>query len=248
VAVVTAPRDLRSSFERDGFVVLDQALDTGTVASVRRAVDGLLERTRDDWADDRTGYRASILQYHRARLEDPVLGALALDGRLARTAEEVLGPGLRVFLDQVICKVPGAAATIPHQDAPFLSFDDRRSVNCWIALDEVGPDNGALRYRVGSHRLGLLGMVELDGDDRLSALDEVAELPEVLVSLRPGDAVLHHPLAIHRSGANRTTEVRRAFSIQYMPESATYNGWRHEFLPADLALGDSLAIDACPKV
>jgi ectoine hydroxylase-related dioxygenase (phytanoyl-CoA dioxygenase family) len=143
---------------------------------------------------------------------------------------------VRVFLDQVICKYPGDDATRPHQDAPFLAYDDRRSVNAWIALGPVTPAHGALSYYLGSHRLGLLREVDLGLEDDLLG-DSPALLDHDLVeaAAAPGDVVLHHCLAVHEAGANVSGEDRIAFSVQYMPESARYNGREHLFF-ADAGL------------
>jgi ectoine hydroxylase-related dioxygenase (phytanoyl-CoA dioxygenase family) len=226
------------TYVRNGFVVVRNAIEHGVVNAARDAVDRLLAATASEWNGDRRGYRAALLQFHQARLLDPSLDALARDEDLAALARDVTGaPVLRLFLDQIVCKLPGAAPTIAHQDAPFLAYDDRRSANCWIALDDTEERNGALEYYVGSHNLGLLGLVHLDRDDDLSdRVPALRSLRTERVELCAGDAVFHHA-------------VRRALSIQYMPADAVFNGWWHDFLrPYEPAIGHQLTFDCCPIV
>jgi ectoine hydroxylase-related dioxygenase (phytanoyl-CoA dioxygenase family) len=184
-----------------------------------------------------------------------LLGALkrlALDGGIARAAAALVGVDrVRLFLDQILYKQPGARPTRPHADAPYLAFDDSRSVNCWIAIDAAGPSNGAMQYYAGSHVIGRTRLVHLDREDDDLVADEprLAACPLETVVCQPGDAVFHSSGIVHRAFANLADTPRRAFSIQYMPDGATYNGWSHPFLaPYRPRAGDVLDYDCLPLV
>jgi phytanoyl-CoA hydroxylase len=133
------------------------------------------------------------------------------------------------------------SATPPHQDAFYFVGDQGREqpqqlardqlprlCSLWIALDHVDGENGCLRYRPYSHRLGLLlhrPGGPLGFSQQLSVgLDhstQQADWPgkegeEVSVSLAPGDCVLHDGCTIHRADANQsTTRHRRALGVVY---------------------------------
>jgi phytanoyl-CoA hydroxylase len=217
-----------SDYRRDGYLLVRGAL---TPDETRRFQQSLDEWSRH-WTPTGDSYEAVIYQDQLIWRQGGTLGELTRHAGLAALARTLSGlDSVRVFVDQVIVKPPGGAPTIPHQDAPFLSFDDRRSLNCWIALDEVGTGNGALAYYQGSHRLGLLPQAQLDEADLLESLvPGLAQLPVQVVPMRPGDVVFHNCLTVHKGFANATRRPRRAFSIQYMSTDAVYNGYEHEFL------------------
>jgi phytanoyl-CoA hydroxylase len=241
---------LREDYRTNGFVVLRGALSAREAAAYRTAAEDLIgcERAADTAND---GYRAVILQAHQAGEQDERLRGLARHPRLAAMAAWLTSVDrLRVFLDQVIAKEPGGRETIAHQDAPFLSFSDARSVNCWVALSSVTVANGALRYFAGSHLAGNLGLVHLDGHENIAERsDLLRECATLSVELAPGDAAFHNCLCVHGAHPNTTTEPRLGFSIQYMPDGATYNGWHHVFLDSHRPMvGEPLSQSCFPLV
>jgi phytanoyl-CoA hydroxylase len=237
---VTDTARLAPGYADNGFLVIRQALTKAETESYRACVD--------EWLGNRapTGdsYEAILYQAHLPWQRGGPLADLTRHARLAAIARHISGmAALRVFLDQVIVKPPGGAPTVPHQDAPFLSFDDHRSLNCWVALDDVTAANGALSYYRGSHRLGPLPRSHLDEGDTLERLvPALKEFPVDLVEMRAGDVAFHNCFTVHRGSANETAEPRRAFSIQYMAADARYNGYEHEFLsPYQPVVGQPLA-------
>ncbi|MBF6216526.1 phytanoyl-CoA dioxygenase family protein [Nocardia abscessus] len=220
--------ELAETYRRDGYLVVRGALSQEETHRFQSAVDSWLRQRRS------TGdsYEVILQQDHLAWRRGGPLAALTRHARLAALASAISGlSSVRIFLDQIIVKPPGGAPTIPHQDAPFLSFDDHRSLNCWIALDEVDTENGVLGYYRGSHLLGPLPRAHLDEPDVLEAqVPALSRLPVDVVPMRPGDVAFHNCLTVHRGYPNKTSRPRRAFSIQYMPALASYNGYEHEFL------------------
>jgi ectoine hydroxylase-related dioxygenase (phytanoyl-CoA dioxygenase family) len=220
--------DAVERYARNGFLHIPEALSTTETDRFRAAVI----RRLSAWSTVGDPYERVLHQLHRPWQDDPDLAALTVHPRLAAMARALSGMDqLRVYMDQVISKPPGGAATIPHQDAPFLPFDDERSLNCWIALDDVTVANGALSYYRGSQALGRLPLIHLDStDDLLAERPELGGLPLDTLTMRPGDAVFHNCLTVHEATANRTDRPRLAYSIQYMSAQATYNGNPNEQL------------------
>jgi phytanoyl-CoA hydroxylase len=224
------PADV-AAYEQDGFIVAHRLLNDTEVDLFQHAVDAAVAQA---WPEDGKleGYQKVFIQLEQVWRTDVVLRILSLDREIAKAASVLMGTApIRVYLDQIIFKQPGGLATIAHQDAPFLPFDDSRSVNCWIALDNVTAHNGALEYFRGSHKLGPWRAIELDQPDSLAGYTpELAKFPIERIEVRPGDAVFHNCYVVHRAFPNHTTAPRRAFSIQYMPISAKFNGVRHTFM------------------
>jgi len=76
-----------------------------------------------------------------------------------------------------------------------------------VALDDNGIDNGPLRVRPGSHRLGLLSEADLG---------RVETLP-VDCCVESGGAVLMKPLLIHSSQRSRSASPRRVLHFLFGP-------------------------------
>ena len=87
----------------------------------------------------------------------------------------------------------------------------------WLALDQVGEENGALRYVPRSHSHGLRPHHQtavIGFSQGISDYGPEDEAAEVLIELEPGDLVCHHGEIIHRADANRSqTLSRRAFAL-----------------------------------
>lgn len=209
------PSTARSSarptrFEVDGFLRVRRLLTPGEVADLRR----LYERTLG-----RAGAGAGDRMRWLGRPEDL---EQALDGHGCRAAavnavagvigpgEHVRGTGLRIF-----DKPPGSAAPTPwHQDRAFRTEAEGRSISCWIALDDTGPDNGCLVYSPGSARLGLVPHRALCEVGGVAILQAAEPRSTVAVPLRAGDALLHGDLTLHYSGPNRSDRPRRALVVK----------------------------------
>ena len=90
-------------------------------------------------------------------------------------------------------------------------------LSCWIALDQSTRENGCIHYVPGSHRWELLPITGLAGD--MDSIDDVlnddmkARFKPVAIELNAGEASFHHPLMIHGSYENRTSQPRRAAVI-----------------------------------
>ncbi len=174
-----------------------------TVESLRTAFEVLLD---EDVARARYPSRAACLavcqRWPNAWRRHPAfrlwLDDVVRDGVPAMLLGS-LSPRL-LYLD-VIVKQPGSTLHVPwHQDLPHwaISPDPTRvspaGVLIWLALDDVDPASGGLRYLRGG----------------LSDASPTAEHIDVVPAMRAGEALAHDPRAWHASGPNRTDRWRRA--------------------------------------
>jgi len=90
-------------------------------------------------------------------------------------------------------------------------------LSCWIGLDQSTRENGCVHYVPGSHRWELLPITGLAGDmDSIDAVlnqDLRSQFKPVEIELKAGEASFHHPLMIHGSYENRSSQPRRAAVI-----------------------------------
>jgi len=237
-SVVTS--DDRREFARNGFVVLRSVIDPAMLAMLREECAVFVART-DRWLEARgldvlgithRGRRYFIPNRYRdsARMPDFVFGDL-----MREITTSFLGETVYLFNEQWVVK--GAEQGMKfawHQDSGYVNFRDPGNqhvpyLTCWCALDDMGRENGTISVmphdRVGSratvfpHRReeGTNDLVGYDGDD-----------PGVLVEMPAGSIAVFSSTNLHRSGANTTGELRRAYLTQYTREpllSASGEPW-----------------------
>ena len=239
-------------FHRDGFLAIPKLLDADELAALRHhagAAETAMGAGRvagsGDYGD--TTREAFIQKINLWKLNAGI-GAVVRSPELGRMLARIAGvDGLRLYLDQSLCKRPWDSPTAFHVDNPFWAFTARNAISIWIALDDATMANGCLWYLPGSHLSARAGANSGTGG-RLDAIFSVypvwRSIEAVAVELPAGGAVVHNGLTCHGAGANMTPRQRRAIAGAYMPAGATYNG-NPDILPrpyaAKLTVGDELA-------
>lgn len=162
--------------------------------------------------------------------------SLVFSKQLGRAAQRLLAKDVPVQYssDLLACKMPagnrGGQATNWHQDFPIFPFDRYGSLAFWIALNDLPPERGTMRFLSGSQREGPIGR-----DGFLQGIDAVELYPGLLdryevsppIHLKPGDATVHHAAVIHSAPKNSTPEPRWAYIIAFIPADTLYTGAAH---------------------
>jgi ectoine hydroxylase-related dioxygenase (phytanoyl-CoA dioxygenase family) len=154
-----------------------------------------------------------------------------LSRRLGSIAGQLLGcDPVQHFRSSIFAKDPevaGGTATSLHQDYPYEPFDRSRSLTIWLALMDLVPEMGTLRFVDGSHRFGVLGRDELYRPDH----DYVQHLQQTEgwklskpAELGAGDATVHADLTLHGADSNLGDGPRIALSVIYFDPATLYTG------------------------
>ena len=155
---------------------------------------------------------------------------LVLDPQIGRIAAQLEGQSsMRLYHDQAFYKERWGNPTSWHIDNPYWAFHSRHATSLWIALDDVTIQNGALYFMPGTHTSARFETV-LIGQNVGALFDkypEWASQTATCVEMKAGDATFHNGLLAHAAGPNMTPNVRRAFSMIFMPGNCTYNGQRN---------------------
>lgn len=215
------------AYRRDGYVRCDNVLTPEEVDALRAALEAAMER-RDSFNRDLAGGGDKILQMLNLWEHDPVLKAYATSPRLAGIAQRLTGSEhLHLFHDQALVKKPGPSAASPwHQDQPYWPSKEAGMLSCWMALDDVITDRGAMQFIPGSHLWGEFDPVSFAGDgpqlqDMIS--DEQRELWNPVVEELPaGSCTWHHGLTFHYTRPNTTDQTRRALVEIFIPDNVTF--------------------------
>ena len=124
----------------------------------------------------------------------------------------------------------GSGSTRWHQDAPYFPFDRGPMVMLWIALAQVTPEMGSMRFVDRGNKHGPLGRFShVETEDMVETFPGLAEHCGVTppMSLNAGDATVHDALTPHSAGPNLTDKVRWGLALTYFPSDAFYTGAPH---------------------
>src|SRR5580658_3112478 len=211
-----------AAFNADGFRIVRGMYDATEVDLLRRAMEAdpevaghMLDRL------DAHGAATRISLWNRAG--DSVYGLAARCARVVDTMEALLGGPVYHFQSKLTAKEPEVGGAWEwHQDYGYWYYNgcvrpDLLSV--MIALDRTDRNNGCLQIATGSHRLGRIDHTPLSPTQ--NEVDP-ARMPHILehcpieyCELEPGDALIFHCKAIHRSDANRSAGRRWTLLICY---------------------------------
>jgi hypothetical protein len=226
-----------AAFARDGFARLGKVLTPAGVAALRARVDDImLGRVppgelffQHDSAtgayedlDFGKGWIGPSAAYRKVeRLEhDPLIRRWLENPLFARIARTLIGPDVAVYRAMLMNKAAGGGTVLPwHQDGGlFWGLDRPPTLQIWTALDDAGPDQGAVAFVPGTH---LGGLARAAGGNVPAAILAAAdaEARAVLVPVVAGEALLIHNHVFHRSGKNAGPAPRRALSFCYMDAS-----------------------------
>jgi len=151
-------------------------------------------------------------------------------------ARQLLGSESVVLMeDGAVIKKPVVGGKLAwHQDYAYWPLAKPAAVSCWIALDDVGGENGGMMVAKGSHKLGEKLPVEFgDGSsfmhDERPGIGEVQDPEEagleiVGYQLKAGECGFHDALIWHASGPNTSQNPRRGFIPRYVAAGTIWRG------------------------
>lgn len=158
---------------------------------------------------------------HKAHLYLTWLAELVRVPTILDAVGDILGPDLMVFSSSFFNKDPHDPSYVSwHQDAHYWGLNSGDVVTAWVALVDSTTRNGAMRVVPGTHLIDLPHVDTFAEHNMLSRGQEVAvELGGrawVELTLKAGEASLHHVGLVHGSEPNRSGGRRVGFAIRYM--------------------------------
>src|SRR5262245_51464840 len=164
---------------------------------------------------------------------------LSTHPRLLACLEQLLGPEILLKSTRIFYKHPNTASYVGwHQDGITERLEDGRAPAVWLGLTAATVDNGCLRVVPRSHRSGLLHHESSPDLPPLPDADPATQVPSWSVAhgdelsgritrvptdvhsrfdvvMRAGEMSVHHPVILHGSNANVSTEPRIGLSASY---------------------------------
>ena len=210
-------------FENNGVLLLNGPVKANRCGEIRNAALRHLEKRIPP-------YELEAEYLGKKREEDPTIRRLRqvynreevfrlwMRGPLLREAlKELLGDDPVLILahhNSIMTKMPERSSeTRWHRDLRYWNYSDDRLISVWLALGEETPDNGALEFIPGSHRMDL---APERFDEKLyfrEDLEENRKLIDRKISFRlqAGDVVLFHAKTLHRANPNHSEEPKISF-------------------------------------
>lgn len=249
--VLEVPPSTVQAFQRDGYVVFEDVLDTDTVHLLQERFEHVLRghydgnkepdkaprRLRSDVGAPPLGFSGNlknvqVLQVINIHKCDRSFRRIAVHPLLGQVVATLAGwaDGSRLAQDQVWAKPPHASQLSFHRDSPYFMFDPPEVVTVWVALDDMDPELGPLEYVVGSHTWGdgRVGSSNNFFDGGTSLLEDAAKREGLgswkvvsMAGLRAGGISIHHGRTWHGSGKNQSRARPR-------------RGWGLHYVPANV--------------
>lgn len=220
----------RADFERDGVVLLPQAIDPIRQEKLRAATETALQKS-DNY-------------FRRLRLwqDIPAFADYCRYSAAPGIAAQLLATDkVNLFYDQVFVKEPASNSVTPwHNDQPYWPVRGWRVMTLWLTLDPVSDDSGAMEFIRGSHRWQRWFQPFLAADDGSVAQsypgsdDHFEPLPDFDAqrghydiaswAMQPGDLLAFHALTVHGARGNaRSDRRRRAYAVRYAGRDTVYH-------------------------
>jgi 2-oxoglutarate-dependent dioxygenase len=195
----------RNFYNREGYLQIPGLLPLDVAESLREEVMHIMNTIG--------GFEGNKLKQTNEYLEGSLIDQYVHSENLRNVATQLMGGEALLYLPFTAVKGSGGGMFHFHQDNNYTHLDGP-SVNLWMALTDMTPENGCLMVVPRSHTQGTLESSNSpDGDQhQMLSVKEEDFLP---IRMRPGDVVAFTRLTIHGSGGNSTPDPRVAYAIQY---------------------------------
>lgn len=236
--LTTVPDEQISEFAENGWTVIRDLIPRDTALALResairasgdnRPPEQEFDPTKNNYINDKR-FQSQHRLYPGAENVDDLFASVVYSPNVAHVTRQLIGADEVRHLRSIIMeKAPaseGGQQTSWHQDFPFLPIDRSRSISIWIAMMDLTPEQGTLRFVNGSQKYGVLGRDAHmrpgeDHTDRFISEDLVSPP----ITLKAGDATIHWDLTIHGAQPNQGDESRWGVSISYVDAAALYTG------------------------
>ena len=214
----------RRQFLNEGYFILEDAISQEHLNVLRESCDRLVELMHEEMdrlQTDHIHISHRGKRYHIAKKYDqvPRLSEYVFSDLMADVCRATIGETAYLFYDQYVVKAAEQGIKFSwHQDSGYLGFPHRPYVTVWAAVDDMTEENGTA-YVLPFSTVEIRSLVEHTRDEETG--DKVGYFgrePGVPAVVPAGSLVVFSSLSFHRSGANLTDKMRRAYVTQYSPE------------------------------
>lgn len=223
------------SYARDGYFVVERALDDRLLEGLRGDADAAIAEERESLQRGEDRYvpvsqlddRYVISGFVR---RSPFVREFVFSELAATICRAAIGDEAYLYSETFVCMAPhNQHGWIWHQDSSYLDFVGcghyPPNLGVWVALDDATEERGAMRvlpFSVFDARK----VIPHDLTKEWTS-DEVVDFgnPEgVLLPVPAGSIIVTSGALPHASNTNRTDQPRRAYLIQYSQQPVLKEG------------------------
>ncbi len=217
-----APEHIQQ-FRSDGYFVLERALSEQQLDLLRSECQ---RHIKDYEAEmEAQGVKDIGISHYKKRYfianrgyDHPEVADFLTGELMAEICQATLGEDVFLFDEKYVVKVPQVGTKFGwHQDSGYIGHYHEPYLSCWCALDDMTLENGTLYVlpyeRALMHPEDLFEhTVEEETNDRVGYYGEDPGIPLLVPA---GSIVVFSSRLFHRSGANVTPHIRRAYEAHY---------------------------------
>jgi ectoine hydroxylase-related dioxygenase (phytanoyl-CoA dioxygenase family) len=214
----------REQYQDEGFFILERAICDEHLQILRDSCDQLIEvmhAEMDRQGTDHIHISHRGKRYHIAKqyAQTPRLAEYIFSDLMADVCRATIGDDAFLFYDQYVVKAAEQGIRFSwHQDSGYLGFNHRPYVTVWAAVDDMTEENGTA-YLLPFSQVGIRTTVEHirqpESGDKVGYFGKEIGVPAIVPA---GSIVVFSSVTFHRSGANTTDKMRRAYVTQYSAE------------------------------
>ena len=215
---------LKQKYREEGYFVLESVITNSSLNMLRSECDALIKAQNEEM--DRQGTSELNLSRRNSRYfvflaykERPKLGEYIFSDLTAEVCRATIGDEVFLFWEQFVAKGNEKGSEFGwHQDSGYVDGPHKPYVNCWVPLDDVSETNGTIHilpYPRAGTRDKIEHKIQPDGKDRIGYFGDD---PGETIVCPAGSLVVFSSTAFHKSGANTTHRLRRAYAAQFSPE------------------------------
>lgn len=218
------------SFWTNGYLSIGKILNDEEIAVLRHEYDHEFDRARagetsfrnlaisnTDDLETKNKAEKQMLQIMQMCERNIHFRKLVYDDRILNIIEDLIGPNIQLFHDQALYKPAYHGGPVFwHQDNAYWRCTPPNLVSCWLTLDDVNVDNGAMQFIPGTQFQAVEHGRAKTTNALLDLGDQVGEAQPVVVDLPAGGITIHHCQTLHHTAPNTTERQRRAFAIHFM--------------------------------
>ena len=230
---------LVEKFQKDGFVVLENALTHSQLSALNSDLSMWVEESRRNeksYGKIMDGRPRFDLQLDTHSFEKPALRRVTSPAEISKACldvvkdnkaldlvSEIFGPNIKHWTNKINLKLPSSGTEVKfHQDFPYEPHSNEDIMTVLFFLDDVTLENGSLEVVAGTHK-GPLYSLWHDGIFTGAVSAEIeAENKKNSISCvgKAGSACLMHSKLMHGSKSNKTKSARSLFIVSYTAEDA----------------------------
>jgi ectoine hydroxylase-related dioxygenase (phytanoyl-CoA dioxygenase family) len=232
-------QDQIDRYNRDGYLVVEDAVTTDQLTRLRGELNGWVEESRGHGEPygtptidgrDRFDMGAEHSPEHPAlrRVNNPsdiseTYFEVMSDSRTVDMVSDLVGPDVKFHHCKINQKCPGANTTVHyHQDFAFTPHSNDDVVTALLMLDEVTPENGCLMVVPGSHKGPMHSLYE--GETFVGKVDPATEAAlqakQIPITGPAGSVCLMHTRLAHGSAPNASDRPRGLYICVYTAADA----------------------------